>query len=51
MDSGEKTGRRPGDTVRVYPSEIGSWEYCRIKWYFETLKKSGVPGDEEGKQK
>ncbi len=48
MDSDRKIARRQGDAVKVYPSEIGSWEYCRIKWYFELLKKSGASEDGEG---
>lgn len=29
----------PEQKIRVYPSEVGSWEYCSIKWLYERLKK------------
>jgi hypothetical protein len=33
-------------SVRVFPSEIGSWEYCCVKWYFEkTRKNDNRPGN------
>jgi len=25
--------------IKVFPSEIGSWEYCNIKWLFERREK------------
>ena len=24
--------------TRVFPSEIGSWEYCNLKWLYERQK-------------
>ena len=25
--------------IKVFPSEIGSWEYCNLKWLFERQLK------------
>ncbi|PKM92682.1 MAG: hypothetical protein CVU80_02085 [Elusimicrobia bacterium HGW-Elusimicrobia-4] len=36
----------PEKKIRVYPSEIGSWEYCNLKWLFERQLQK-----EKGKRK
>jgi len=53
MDGMEKEKKMSsGSAVRIYPSEIGSWEYCRIKWYFEKIaKKASLPEKESGVKK
>lgn len=28
---------KPKKIIKVFPSEIGSWEYCNIKWLFEYI--------------
>ena len=25
----------PEKKTKIFPSEIGSWEYCNLKWLFE----------------
>jgi len=31
----------PEKKIRVYPSEVGSWEYCNLKWLYErTTRKN-----------
>lgn len=25
----------PAKKIRIFPSEIGSWEYCNLKWLYE----------------
>jgi len=49
MESEKKvTGASHGRVIRINPSEIGAWEYCRIKWYFENSSKNADRTEKEG---
>lgn len=49
MDGIEKEKKASsGRAIRVYPSEIGSWEYCCLKWYFEYKVKNSARREKEG---
>ena len=37
-----------GRAIRVYPSEIGSWEYCCLKWYFELKARNAGHKEKAG---
>ncbi|OQA90311.1 MAG: hypothetical protein BWY26_01447 [Elusimicrobia bacterium ADurb.Bin231] len=40
--------------IKIRPSEIGTWEYCHLKWYFQQMannKKRINTDTESGSEK